>query len=192
MKSILILGAGIMQLPAIKLARREGWRVYVADRDPQAPGCSLADRFLAVDLKDREGMAAAAADLKEKSGLDGVFTAGTDFSLTVAWVAKRLRLPGISPEAALRASNKGLMRQAFQHSGVPIPKFRELKGGEDPLTALEETKLSPGGQAGGQHGEPGNSPDGLPGGTPPGSPTGRRLLRNRERHSGRIHRRTGI
>ena len=136
MKSILILGAGIMQLPAIKLARREGWRVYAADGDTHAPGRSLVDRFLPVDLKDREGMAAAAEELRKREGLDGVFTAGTDFSFTAAYVTEKLGLPGIPPEAALRASNKGLMRRAFRDAGVPIPEFREFRAGEDPLSAL--------------------------------------------------------
>ncbi len=120
---VLILGAGVMQQPAIDAARRMGWQVTVADGSDSASGITWADRFLHVDLADAEGMSAAAAELHAREQLDGVFTAGTDFSYTVARVAKRLGLPGVDPEAALRASDKVRMREAFAEAGVPSPRF---------------------------------------------------------------------
>ncbi len=92
-KSILILGASKMQMPAIEIAKELEWNVIVADGNPDAPGVSLADHFEHVDLKDRDGMTAAAAKHRYREGLDGVFTAGTDFSL--AYCPERV-LPGLS------------------------------------------------------------------------------------------------
>ena len=40
--TILILGAGVMQEPAVRIARRKGWRVILADGNPQAPARDLA------------------------------------------------------------------------------------------------------------------------------------------------------
>ncbi len=125
-KTILILGAGVMQIPGIRLAKRNGWRVCVADADAQAPGLCFADEFLNVDLKDEDSMARAAAELRHKHGLDGVFTAGTDFSATVAWVARKLGLPGVDYQVALAATDKARMRARFQDCGVPCPRFVEL------------------------------------------------------------------
>jgi len=134
--TVFILGAGLMQLPAIRIAKELGWTVAAADGNAAAPGAALADRFRHVDLKDREGLEAAARELRAEIGLDGVFTAGTDFSASVAWVAERLGLPGIPYETALRASNKLKMRAALAAAGVPSPRFVEAASpGEAPAAA---------------------------------------------------------
>ena len=136
MTTILILGAGIMQIPGIKIARRKGWRVIVADGNAEAIGRSLCDRFEVMDLKDRDGLLSLARSCSSRFGLDGVFTAGTDFSSSVAWVAEKMGLPGISFATAMRATDKCLMRQAFQAAGVPSPRFTCWQGEGDPVSAL--------------------------------------------------------
>lgn len=122
-KHILILGAGVMQGPAIDAAKAMGWRCSVVDGDPLAPLRDRADCFAHIDLKDVEGITAFARRLKESRGLDGVFTAGTDFSLSVAQVAEALGLPGIPVEAARNASDKARMRACFDRASVPSPRF---------------------------------------------------------------------
>ncbi|MDR1176482.1 MAG: ATP-grasp domain-containing protein [Treponema sp.] len=120
---IIILGAGVMQGPAIKIAKEMGLFTVVLDGDPGAPCVSLADRFEHIDLKDKEGVEAFAQSLLKDGGLGGIMTAGTDFSATVAWTAERLGLPGIPYEAALNASDKGRMRRCFDAAGIPSPAF---------------------------------------------------------------------
>jgi biotin carboxylase len=138
--TVFILGAGLMQIPAIRSAKELGWRVVAADANPGAPGASLADSFLPVDLKDREGLAAAARGIRAKFGLDGVFTAGTDFSASVAWVAQELGLPGIPFEAALRASDKLRMREALAAAGVSSPRYAAASSVRD--SAIESAGLA--------------------------------------------------
>jgi biotin carboxylase len=133
--TIFILGAGVMQLPAIRAAKELGWKVAVADANAQAPGAAMADRFLPVDLKDREALAAAAKGIEAEFGLDGVFTSGTDFSASVAYVAQELSLPGIPLETALRASDKLKMRSALAEAGVPSPRFVAALSPDDPSIA---------------------------------------------------------
>ncbi|AEJ61261.1 ATP-grasp fold domain protein, DUF201-type [Spirochaeta thermophila DSM 6578] len=142
-KTVLILGAGVMQLPAIKIARRLGWRVAVADADPSAPGARLADLFFHVDLKDTEGLLAAARKLASEGGLHGVFTAGTDFSTSVAYVAERMGLPGIPYEVALRAKDKALMREHLHRAGIPVPRYAVLSREERANRLLEEGRRIP-------------------------------------------------
>ena len=48
---ILILGAGLMQRPAIQSARKLGLKVTVIDANPNAMCIPLADNFEPVDLK---------------------------------------------------------------------------------------------------------------------------------------------
>lgn len=135
--TVLILGAGTMQAPAIRIAKNNGWKVICADGNPEAPLANDVHKFLHIDLKDREGLVEAAKDIKNNEGLDGVFTAGTDFSSSVAWVAEKLELPGISYESALNATDKIRMRSCFKESGVPSPQFRELSSEMEYLKELD-------------------------------------------------------
>lgn len=122
-KRILMLGCGVMQSVAIRSAKERGWEVVAVDGNPDAPSRNLADRFEAIDLKDVNGLIRLALSLKAEGGLDGVFTAATDFSASVAAVAERCGLPGHSLEAALNASDKLRMRECFRRSLVPSPSF---------------------------------------------------------------------
>ncbi|MFW6293678.1 MAG: ATP-grasp domain-containing protein [Spirochaetota bacterium] len=129
-RTILILGAGVMQLPAIRAARRLGLYVIVADGNREAVGIREADEFLPVDLKDHETMASAAEAIRERRGLHAAFTAGTDFSSTVAHVCDRLGLPGTTYEAALNATDKFRMRGVLRDAGVAVPDFALLDAEE--------------------------------------------------------------
>ena len=124
-KRILILGAGLMQGPAIRAAKELGCEVIAVDGNPNAVCAKEADKFFPIDLKDISALIDLAKSLKEK-GLHGVFTAATDFSVSVAAVAEGCSLPGHSLEAAHRASDKVLMRECFEKHGVPSPKFTHI------------------------------------------------------------------
>ena len=139
MQNILILGAGLMQKPAILSARQLGFNTVVIDADKNAVCVPLADEFYQVDLKYREGILKLAAKLKDnsKGGLAGVFTAGTDFSASVSYVCEKLGLPSHSFIAAENASIKTQMRQCFEKSGVPSPAFYRA-GKEDISESLYE------------------------------------------------------
>lgn len=75
-------------------------------------------------------MVETALEYRKTIGLDGVFTAGTDFSLTVAKVAEAAGLPGIPVEAAINASNKEIMRKVLEESGLGSEtSFRKFRQG---------------------------------------------------------------
>jgi biotin carboxylase len=138
-KRVLILGAGPMQAVAINAAHDRGWEVVAVDGNPNAPARPLADLFEPIDLKDRAGLASLAARLAAEGGLDGVFTAATDFSASVAHVAEAAGLPGHRLEAALNASDKLRMRARFREAGVPSPRFVGVDAGSaSRLDALME------------------------------------------------------
>ena len=124
-KRILILGAGLMQGPAIRAAKELGCEVIAVDGNPNAVCAKEADKFFPIDLKDIPALIDLAKSLKE-TGLHGVFTAATDFSVSVAAIAESCSLPGHSLEAARRASDKVLMRECFEKHGVPSPKFTHI------------------------------------------------------------------
>ena len=130
-----------MQLPAIRIARGFGWEVICADGNPDAPGRTKAHYFEHIDLKDREGIAESVVDWRNRRGLDGVFTAGTDFSAAVAWAAEKAGLPGIPYQSALKASDKFLMRTAFAEAGVPSPRFAGIENPDQWRDAFEKVGL---------------------------------------------------
>lgn len=124
MKNIVILGAGLMQKPAILSAKNLGLHTIVVDADPKAVCIPLADEFYKIDLKDKEGILELCTKLKKgPQGLAGVFTAGTDFSASVSYVCEKLGLPAHNYQAACNASIKTQMRACFEKEGVPSPKF---------------------------------------------------------------------
>ncbi len=122
-KTLLMLGAGFMQGVAIRCAKERGWRVVAVDGNPDAVCAPLADRFEPIDLKHIDGLVSFSRQLKASSGLDGVFTAATDFSTSVSAIAEACGLPGHSLEAARNASDKVRMRECFARAGVPSPRF---------------------------------------------------------------------
>lgn len=131
--NILILGAGLMQKPAILSAKELGYRVAVIDADKNAVCVPLADEFRPVDLKAKEEILEYAKELQNNGGLKAVFTAGTDFSASVSFVCEKLGLPAHSFEAAVNASVKTQMRSCFERGGIPSPKF--VKVGEEDLSS---------------------------------------------------------
>lgn len=125
-KNILILGASLLQKPAIQSAKELGCKVFVVDGNPNALCVSLADVFECIDLKDEQGLLSYAKKIHNSEGLHGVFTAGTDFSKSVAFVSENLNLNGHSYQSAKNASDKALMRQCFKNFKVSSPKFTVL------------------------------------------------------------------
>ena len=127
MQSVLILGAGLMQKPAIESAKNLGYRVLVVDGNPNAVCHTLAHRFEPIDLKDKEALVRLADEVNAgESPLAAVFTAGTDFSANAAYVAEHCGLKSHSYQSCLNASDKVRMRECFSRAGVPSPDFCEV------------------------------------------------------------------
>lgn len=123
-KTLLIIGAGMMQIPAIRTAQEMGLTTVVTDYNPEALGMKLADYAIVMSTRDLEGTIREARTFHRRHGIDGVITVGTDASMTVAAVAQALGLAGIKFEAAEMATNKIKMRQRFRQEDVPSPDFR--------------------------------------------------------------------
>jgi len=134
-EKLIILGAGIMQGPVIRIAKELGFYAVALDGSPSAPCISTADQFEQIDLKDKEGIEAFARSLQKAGDSIGIMTAGTDFSASVAWVAEKLGLPGIPYETALNASDKSRMRECFRKAALPSPDFTTITASDLPLSS---------------------------------------------------------
>lgn len=120
-KRLLVLAAGILQVPVIKRARKMGIYVIAADGDPNACGLKYADKAIVANITSEEEMLRVAREEK----LDGVIHPCSEVSMSVMGrINDELGLSGISREQAIRATNKHLMREAFEQYGAPSPKSR--------------------------------------------------------------------
>lgn len=120
-KKLMILGASILQLPAIEKAKEMGLDVVVVDMNPNAVGFNVPgiekEIISTIDIQ-------AVISVAKRHRIDGIMTLATDMPMrTVAAVAKEMDLIGIDEETALKATNKAEMRKALQLNNVPIPKF---------------------------------------------------------------------
>ncbi len=112
-----------MQIPSVRLAKKKRWQVLVVAKEVLDKIQNMADSVEFKDLSDKHTIFETARKYKDRWGLDGVFTAGTDFSTTVAWVAEKLNLPGIPYRVALAATDKSRMRSVFRESGIHGPDY---------------------------------------------------------------------
>jgi len=140
-KHLLIVGGGVFQVPAIKIAQSMGLKVVVTDYNPEAEGMLLADYPIEVSTRNINLTVNTAKQFHRTCPLDGVLTVGTDASQTVAAVADALNLPGIPFEVAERATDKIKMRQVLQEKGVPVPDFRPIWTLEDCRQAINDMPL---------------------------------------------------
>ena len=117
-KKLLVLGAGILQISIIKKARDMGYFVVAADGDSRACGLSYADKGVVVNITSEEDMLRVARDEK----IDGVIHPCSEVAMNVMGrINDELGLSGISKEQAIRATNKHLMREAFEIGNAPSP-----------------------------------------------------------------------
>lgn len=128
-KTIMILGASVLQLPAIEKAAELGLKVVALDMNPEAIGFGVPgvvkEVISTIDIP-------AAVEAAKRHKVDGVMTLATDMPMrTVAAVAKECGLSGISQETAIRATDKAEMRKALRDAGVPIPTFFRVKSIEE-------------------------------------------------------------
>lgn len=126
-KTLLIVSGGIEAVDAAKRAKEMGLYVVVSDRDPEAPGFAFADSCIIADVYGPAETASAAERFNRKiRKIDGVICVAADAPVTVATIAARLRIPGISVETAELACDKLAMKRRFAERGVPVPWFSEI------------------------------------------------------------------
>lgn len=119
MKKLLVLAAGILQVPVIKRAREMGYYVIAADGNPNACGLKYADKAICANITSATDMVNIAMDER----IDGVIHPCSEVSMNVMGrINDELGLSGISEEQAMRATNKHLMREAFEAYGAPSPR----------------------------------------------------------------------
>ena len=112
--ALLIIGAGIEQVYAYKLARKMGYKVIGTDGNPHAPAFTFADYKLHASTRNHIDTLNAVKNLHLYKSIRGVVTVANDVPYTVAYVANYLGLPSISLETASLSIDKLKMKNSFK------------------------------------------------------------------------------
>lgn len=133
-KRLLVLAAGILQVPVIKKAKEKGYYVIAVDGDSNAIGLQYADKAICANITDEEIM----LEIAREQHVDGVIHPCSEVSMNVMGrINDELGLAGITKEQAIRATNKHLMREAFEKGNAPSPKSILTNSAEDAWEHLQ-------------------------------------------------------
>lgn len=134
MKKIMVLAAGLLQIDVIEKAKSMGYYVLAVDGNPKAPGFNVADKAICADIVNEDTMLKIARD----EHVDGVIHPCSEVSMAVMGrINDELGLSGISREQAICATNKHLMRKAFEKGNAPSPKSILAQDAEDAWSRLQ-------------------------------------------------------
>lgn len=121
-RTLAIIGASYLQLPLVKKAKEMGLYTICFAWAEGAVCKDEADEFFPISIVEKEQILSICLEKQ----IDGICTIASDVAApTVAYIAEKMGLVGNSYEAALKANNKYLMRQAFSAAAVPCPSFQK-------------------------------------------------------------------
>lgn len=134
-KTLLVVGAGYGQIPAIKVAKDIGLRVLTVDRDQNAPGMVLADESFLIDIMDKESVLTLA--IKQK--IDGIITLQSDHGVpTVGYINDHLGMKGVSLETAINCSHKTKCRIKLKEKNCAQPDFKFVRNISEAIKAVNK------------------------------------------------------
>lgn len=135
MKKLMIMGAGIYQVPLIKKAKEMGIHTIAVSIPGNYPGFAVADEVCHINTVDYESVLKVAREMQ----VDGIVTAGTDVAvITIGKVCDELGLKGLSFEAAKIASDKMLMKECYEAFGVRTARYRKVYFDENLEEAIKD------------------------------------------------------
>ena len=133
MKKILILGAGLWQIPYLKKAKEMGLYVIATDWSDNAVGKEYADLFKPISVRDKEESLKFAME----NDIDAVFTS-TDVGVpTAAYISQKMNLLGITEAQAELATNKFVMRNKIKEIGLKTPLYKMCRTEKELLEAYQ-------------------------------------------------------
>lgn len=132
MKKLMLLGGGHSLLPVIEAAHELGYSTVTCDTWPENFAHRYSDEYCRVSIFDKEGVRAAAEELK----VDGIMSFACDGGVVpAAYAAEKLGLPGQPYESVKILQNKARFRRFLLDNGFNVPK---AKGYTDIASARSE------------------------------------------------------
>lgn len=124
MKTVIILGAGEMQIPVIKKVNELGYCSIALDYDKDAVGLKYANKSYVVSSTDVDKV----LEVAQKENADALLTTSDYPVNVVAAVSKTMGLVSMSKEVANICTNKFLQRKVFSTYGINSPEYFLVSG----------------------------------------------------------------
>lgn len=124
----LVLGASKLQISIIEAVQNAGYQAAVLDINENAPGAQIADQFFKVSTLDIEGIRAVVSQINPVL----LVTAATDAPMRIlSQVAYEHGLPCISPDTAIKVTDKAQMMECLATAKVPLPQFETATNSQE-------------------------------------------------------------
>jgi biotin carboxylase len=138
MRTLLILGASVDQVPTYLEASRLGCRTIGVDQRADAPAAVLADRFLAVSTREPETIIERLGEVD----LAGIIAPASDANQpSLRVLAEHYRTPFRPSAAALAAStDKGYFRGVVERLGLPAYGYVQCSCPRELLETSEQLR----------------------------------------------------
>lgn len=127
-KKIMILGAGIYQVPLIKKVKEMNFEAIVVSPKGNYPGINIADVFIELDTRNKEEI----LNVAKKYKINAILTTGTDVATpSIGYINDKLKLSGTGYKSACRSMDKILMKKAFVENNINTALFKIVTSYED-------------------------------------------------------------
>lgn len=133
---LIVVTGSRWQKHSILEAKKNGFKIFTIDADPNAPAFKISDAFLCVDILNIDKIS------KELDKL-GIVPAGvSSFTseagmISAAIIRERYKLSGNSIDVCRNFTNKALQRKIWDVQGVPGPRWVVIETYEDFKSAIQ-------------------------------------------------------
>jgi biotin carboxylase len=130
---LVILGAGVYQVPLIEKSKELGHHTIVVSPTGNYPGIGIADEHWALDTRDVSSILEKAIEAK----ISGITTTGTDVAVpAIGAVNDALGLSGPCFDTSEKCMNKALMKAVLSNSNIATAKYQAVSSFEEALFAV--------------------------------------------------------
>ncbi|EQC43213.1 ATP-grasp domain-containing protein [Bacteriovorax sp. Seq25_V] len=124
--------AGTWQIAGIKAAQQMGFKVIAIDGQKDCPGFTIADKSINLNISDTSLILKTLDDLK-LNYVGAISYCSEAGMMLAAQIREHFSLPGPNIPLTSALINKGIQRNIWAKSNVPIPKFSIFKSKDDAL-----------------------------------------------------------
>jgi biotin carboxylase len=141
MKTLLVLGGGVDQIPGFLKAKEMCIYTIALDGNKECAGKKFADEFYQVSIKHFEQIEAFLKNYTKRQ-IDGVIAFGVDIPLIIAKTANLLDVNyTISEQSATLSENKLLSKELLDLLHINIPPYKKIKQSSEIDNFLEAYKF---------------------------------------------------
>ena len=123
-KTILLLGGGNEQLPAILEAKKFGYEVICVDKDKNCVGKKYSDFFYKISIKEKKKI----ENVFKKHKINGIASICSDIAVPVtSYLSKKFNLSSLDIRQSKILTNKFYMKKFFKRQKIKSPNFHLYK-----------------------------------------------------------------